>query len=79
MRIPQKRLVAEVQALGYRFWRETQRQKVFRSPSGQDVYIRKNASLSEEIARAILRQVGHTSEQIDAFVESCRKNGEDES
>jgi hypothetical protein len=74
LRIPQQRLIAELQLLGYRFWEEKPRQKVFREPGGHVVHIRKNSTLSEDAVRSILSQTGRTKEQTDAFIESCRKD-----
>ena len=75
MKIPQRRLIAEIAAAGYAFSSETKRQRTYRKRGGTHfVIIRKTDLLEEATTRSILRQAGRTPDQIEAFVASCRQH-----
>ena len=75
MKVPQRRLISEIAPDGYAFYEETRHQKIFRKRGGtHHVVIRKATMVEAQAARLVLRQVGRSPAEIEAFLESCRKD-----
>ncbi len=63
----------KLKSLGYTYRGETENTTRWRrGDSGHTVYVRKNASLSDEWCKSTLRQCGVTEDEIMAFLGVCK-------
>lgn len=75
MKVPQRRLITEIESEGYAFSSETKRQKTFRQRGGtHHISIRKTVMVEGLTARSILRQAGRSPDQIETFIKSCQED-----
>ena len=72
--IPRRLLLSEIRA-EFRYVQKQKRTDLYRRRGGTDfISIPLNALIPETYVRSTLRRVGRTLEQIDKFINSCRKD-----
>ena len=73
--IQRTRLLSEIRG-DFRFVKGKQRSSdTYRRRGGTDfIAIPRNVLIPEEAVRRLLRRAGRIDDQIDAFIESCRKD-----
>ncbi len=73
--VPKEKLLNAIREKGYRFKRQTERVELYKLQGGTNrVQLRRTALHDNKVARSVLRDVGYSEEEIDAFIAECDTN-----